>query len=150
MWWYSRTQSSPQFNRTGKYIICDFISHHSDSRGYIVLWGNLGVKQMLNQERDVYSITSIKYLSLGFCKGWEKRVWASGPREFLNQKGPEILEEVAKGGGGCLIPGNMQGQVGLGLWASWSSWCSCSLQGGWTGWPVKVPSSPNYSMILWF
>ena len=38
-----------------------------------------------------------------------------------------------------------------GLWATWSSWrCPCSLQGGWTRWPLKVPSNPNYSMILWF
>ena len=36
------------------------------------------------------------------------------------------------------------------LWATWSSWrCPCSLQGGWARWPLKVPSSPNYSMILW-
>ena len=36
-----------------------------------------------------------------------------------------------------------------GLWATCSSWrCPCSLQGGWTRWPLKVPSNPNYSMIL--
>jgi len=26
--------------------------------------------------------------------------------------------------------------------------CPCSLQGGWTRSPSKVPSNPNYSMIL--
>lgn len=37
------------------------------------------------------------------------------------------------------------------LWATWSSWtCLCLLQGGWTRWPLKVPSNPSYSMILWF
>jgi len=36
------------------------------------------------------------------------------------------------------------------LWATWPSWrCPCSLQRGWTKWPLKVPSKPNYSMILW-
>ena len=34
-------------------------------------------------------------------------------------------------------------------WATWSSWrCPCSLLGGWTRWPLKVPSKPNYSMIV--
>lgn len=36
------------------------------------------------------------------------------------------------------------------LWAIWSGWrSSCSLQGGWTGWPLKVPSNPKYSVIVW-
>ena len=36
------------------------------------------------------------------------------------------------------------------LWATWSSWrCPCSLQGGWTRWPLKAPSNLNYSMILY-
>lgn len=32
-----------------------------------------------------------------------------------------------------------------------STWwsCSCSLQGHWTQWPLKVPSNSNNSMILW-
>lgn len=34
------------------------------------------------------------------------------------------------------------------LWANWSSWrCPCSLQRGWTKWPLKVPFNPNYSLI---
>ena len=36
-----------------------------------------------------------------------------------------------------------------GLWATWSSGrCLCSLQGGWTRCPWKVPSNPNHSGIL--
>ena len=36
-----------------------------------------------------------------------------------------------------------------GLWATWSGWrYPCSLQEGWTRWPLKVPSKQNYSMIL--
>jgi len=36
------------------------------------------------------------------------------------------------------------------LWATWSSWrCPCSLQDGRTRWPLKVPSNPKYSVILW-
>ena len=43
------------------------------------------------------------------------------------------------------VPGKV-----LGLWATWSSWrCPCSLQGGWARWPLKVPSNPKHSMILW-
>ena len=38
----------------------------------------------------------------------------------------------------------------IGLWAKWSSWrYPCSLQGGWAGWPLTVPSNPKHSMILW-
>lgn len=37
---------------------------------------------------------------------------------------------------------------GIGLWAIWSGWrCPCSLQGSCTRWPLKIPSSSNYSMI---
>ena len=37
-----------------------------------------------------------------------------------------------------------------GLWATRSSWRQpYSLQGGWTRWPLKVPSNSNYSVILW-
>jgi len=35
------------------------------------------------------------------------------------------------------------------LWAIWPSGrCACLLQGGGTTWPLKIPSNPNYSMIL--
>lgn len=38
-----------------------------------------------------------------------------------------------------------------GLWETWVTWrCPCSLQGGWTRGSLKVPSTPNYFMILWF
>lgn len=41
-----------------------------------------------------------------------------------------------------------QNEYLMGLWATWSSWrCPCSLQGAW---PLKVPSNPNLSAILWF
>ena len=37
------------------------------------------------------------------------------------------------------------------LWATWSSWrCPCSLQGGWAKRPLKVPSTPNRSVISSF
>ena len=37
-----------------------------------------------------------------------------------------------------------------GLWAPWCSCrCPCSLQGSWTGWPLRVPSDSNHSMLLW-
>lgn len=30
------------------------------------------------------------------------------------------------------------------LWETWSDWsCPCSLQGGWSRWPSKVPSNPT-------
>lgn len=38
----------------------------------------------------------------------------------------------------------------VGLWAtSWSCRCCYSLQGSWTGWPLKIPSNSNDSTILW-
>ena len=45
--------------------------------------------------------------------------------------------------------GAVQPREETGLWETWSSCrCPCSLQGGWTRWSLKVPSNPNYSMIL--
>lgn len=120
------------------------MSYFNYLRGYIVLWGNLVVKYMLNQERDVNSITSTKCLSSVFCKSWGKKglwIWALGPRELIIQKVPELLEEVAPSLETCKV------KVDRAL--SWSSWRR-SLQGGWTRWPLKVPSSSNYSVILWF
>ena len=39
----------------------------------------------------------------------------------------------------------------MGLWATWSSSrCPYTLQGGWTRRPLKVPSNPNSSMILFY
>ena len=36
-----------------------------------------------------------------------------------------------------------------GLWATWCSCkCPCSLQEGWSGWCLLVPSNSNHSMIL--
>ena len=32
----------------------------------------------------------------------------------------------------------------------WSCRCSCSLQGSWTRWPLRVPPNSNDSMNLWF
>lgn len=32
--------------------------------------------------------------------------------------------------------------------ASRSVWCPSFLQRGWTGWPLKIPSNPRYSVIL--
>lgn len=36
------------------------------------------------------------------------------------------------------------------FWTRSSSRCSCSLQAGWTRWPLNVPSKPNYSMFLFY
>ena len=37
-----------------------------------------------------------------------------------------------------------------GLWViCWSCRCPCSLQKSWTGWPLRVPSNSNDSMVLW-
>jgi len=41
----------------------------------------------------------------------------------------------------------------MGFWATWSSWrCPWSPEGGLGSvrWPLKVPSNPKHSMILWF
>lgn len=38
----------------------------------------------------------------------------------------------------------------MGLWTAWSNCsCSCTFQGSWTGWPSRVLSISNKSMILW-
>jgi len=67
--------------------------------------------------------------------------------EFYDEGG-ETLAHITQRSGRCPIPGNIQGQVD-GVWVTHSSWrCPCSLQGSWTRWPLKVPSSPNYSIIL--
>ena len=40
--------------------------------------------------------------------------------------------------------------VWMGLWATRSSQRHpCSLQSGWTRWPLKAPSNTNHSMMLW-
>ena len=54
-------------------------------------------------------------------------------------------------GGRFFILGNIQGQVGRGseqpdLVEKVPTRC----RGDWTRWPLKVPSNPNHSMILWF
>lgn len=37
----------------------------------------------------------------------------------------------------------------MGLWETWSSErCPSPYQGGWTRWPLKVPSSPKHSVTL--
>jgi len=62
-------------------------------------------------------------------------------------KGGETLAWVVQRGGRCPIPGNIRGQVGRGSEQPGSGWrCPCSLQGGWTIWPLKVPSNPKHSM----
>ena len=51
--------------------------------------------------------------------------------KFFYDKGSEALEEVSHRGGGCPIPGDIEGQSVT--W--WSCRCPCSLQGTWTKWP---------------
>jgi len=64
-------------------------------------------------------------------------------------KGGEALEEVVQRSGRSPIPGDIHGQLGWGLVATWSN-CRylCSLQGSWTRWPLRVPSYSNNSAIL--
>ena len=55
--------------------------------------------------------------------------------EVFYSKGSEILEWVARRGGGCLIPGDTQGQAGWGAEQPDIVRCPCLLQGSWTRWP---------------
>ena len=56
-----------------------------------------------------------------------------------------MLAQVAQRGGRCPTPGNVQGWVRQpDPFEDVPAYC----QGGWTRWPLKVPSTPNYSMIL--
>ena len=50
-----------------------------------------------------------------------------------------------------LRPWRVSRRVWIKPWATWFS-CACpwSLKGNWTIWPLKVPSSSKYSVILWF
>ena len=70
--------------------------------------------------------------------------------EFYYSEDGETLEQVVQRGGRCPIPGNIQGQVGggseqPGLVEDVPAHC----RGCWSRWPLKVPSNPNRSMILW-
>ena len=53
--------------------------------------------------------------------------------EIFYNEGGKTLQQVAQGSCGCLIIGNVQGQVGQGfekaIWAS--ERCPCLWQGGW-------------------
>ena len=66
----------------------------------------------------------------------------------LYSKDGEALTQVAQRGGGCSVPGDIQGQAGQGsehlIWCR----CPCSLQGNWTRWPLRVPSNSSNSTIL--
>jgi len=62
-------------------------------------------------------------------------------------EGGETLEWVAQRGGRCPIPGNIQGQAGQRSLIQLEM--SLLTAGGWAGWPLKVPSSPKHSMVLW-
>ena len=64
-------------------------------------------------------------------------------------KSKEAVAQVAQRGGGCHVLGDSQGQAGWALSAWWSCRCPCALQGGWTRWPLRVPSNSNDSLILW-
>ena len=55
---------------------------------------------------------------------------------------------VAQKGGGCPIPGDIQSQAVQGSeQPDLAVGNSCSLQGSWAMWPLKVPSKPNDSMV---
>lgn len=95
----------------------------------------------------------VLFLTYRYCKGAR----GSGFKLKEDQFGLDIrkifaretLALVTQKSGGCSIPENTEGQVGW-LWAAWLSWrCPCSLQEGWTVWPLKVPSTANHPIILW-
>ena len=52
-------------------------------------------------------------------------------------------------GGGCPVPGDIQGQAGWGSVQPDVAEGVRSLQGVWTRWPLKLHSNSNYSVFLW-
>jgi len=48
----------------------------------------------------------------------------------------------------CPIPAHSRGEAGGALSTRWSCGCPCSVQGGWSRWPLMVPSNSNDSVIL--
>ena len=51
----------------------------------------------------------------------------------------------AQRGGGCPIPADSRGQAGRGSEQLMELWVSLFSAGGWTGWPLRVPSNSNGS-----
>jgi len=70
-------------------------------------------------------------------------------KKFFYDEGGETLAQVSQRGGGCPIPGDIQGQVG---WGSEQSDLVVDVpphcRGGWITWPLKVPSKTNYPVSL--
>lgn len=60
----------------------------------------------------------------------------------------EAVDQVSQRGCGCPIPGNIQGQVEQGSEQPDLVKNVPALCRGWSTWPLKAPSNPNYSMIL--
>ena len=108
---------------------------------------------------------AFQYLKRGFKKEWRDSLagsvviaqgkWFQTKRgrfrldireKFFYAKGREALEQVATDAL-CLKTFKVRLER---FWAIWSS-CGypCSLQGSWTGWPLKVPSNSNDSVVLW-
>jgi len=68
--------------------------------------------------------------------------------EIFYHEGGETLGQVAQRGGRCPIPGQTEGQAGQGSeHPDPAEDVPGSLLGGWTRWPLKVPSSPKHSVI---
>ena len=70
-------------------------------------------------------------------------------KKFFYSKDSEALAQVAQRGGGCPIPGDIEGQAG---WGSEQPDVAADVpihcQGIWTRQPLRVPSNSNNSMIL--
>ena len=65
--------------------------------------------------------------------------------DFYSQGG--VLAQVAQRGGGCPIPGDIQGQAQLSSEHLMEQWVSLFTAGNWTRWPSRVPFNSNDSMI---
>ena len=63
-------------------------------------------------------------------------------------EGGEALARVAQRGGGCPIPGNVQGQAGRGSEQPGPVEDGPAHGRGGMGWPLKASSHPNCSVVL--
>ena len=68
--------------------------------------------------------------------------------KLFYKKGSETLEQAAKRDVACPIPRDIQCQDGWGSEQPALAVGICSVQGNWIGWPLKVPSNSNDSMVL--
>ena len=77
----------------------------------------------------------------------QKNLGVNWTRASVHSSLHEAMAQVSQRGGGCHIPGDIQGQAGGHLSTRCSCKCPCSLQGIWTRCPLRVPSNPSDSLI---